>query len=317
MKQKRFEELRRAQWERLEEWLEHRDTSGSLELPARHRALCRDLSLANQRGYSPTLVGRLQRLALRTHRELYGVKAERPLVLARWFLVDIPRLIRQEWRLFLVACLAFWGTGLALGLAVAHEPHWALSWMGSEELARMKDMYTQTQGRLGRRGATDDLAMFGFYIWNNVSICFRTFAAGFFGGVLALASLAFNGVNGGIVASWLSQDPATRTNFWSFVVTHSAFEITGLELAGVAGMRLGLSLCFPGDLRRAQSLQVNARRIYPILVAAALLTVTAAFFEAFWSARGAVPPAAKYAVGGCMWALVTAWIVWGGRRHAA
>lgn len=312
MRQKSFEQRHRREWDALEECLEGHD---AFELPARHRALCRDLSLAGQRGYSPALAQRLQELALRSHRRLYGVRTERPLVLLGWMREDVPRTVRKEWRLLLMSFLAFWGTGLALGLVVAHSPHWALSWMDADQLDRMREMYGSAHERLGRRGAQDDLAMFGFYIWNNVSICFRTFAGGLFGGVTALVSLAFNGVHGGIVASWLSRDPTTSTNFWSFVVTHSSFEITGLQLSGMAGMRLGLSILLPGRLRRGDSLREAARGIFPVLVAAALLTVLAAFFEAFWSARQDVAPLAKYVVGGACWIGVVSWLALSGRRR--
>ena len=65
-------------------------------------------------------------------------------------------------------------------------------------------------------------------------------------------------------------------------------------LSGVAGMRLGLALIHPGRLSRRHALYAASQRMFPVIVGAALLTVLAAFFEAFWSANGAIPVAVKY-----------------------
>lgn len=317
MKQSLFEQQHAALWADIEDLLAPKPKGDRKELPRLYRALCQTLSLARQRGYSPSLTARLHTLALAAHRQIYGAALERPAVLRNWLLREFPQRVREEWRLLLVAVLAFWGVALAVGILVWHQPEWAYSWIPPRELAKYQRMYSTAAARLGREGSGSDLMMFGFYIWNNVSIGFRTFAGGVFGGVPALLSLAFNGLHGGVVASWLSRDPLTREAFWSFVVTHSAFEITGLLLSGVAGMRLGLALICPGPYRRFHALTRAARHMYPVMVGAALLTVLAAFFEAFWSAAPGLTPEIKFGVGGVAWLLVLAYFSLAGRQHAA
>ncbi|SFN47754.1 Uncharacterized membrane protein SpoIIM, required for sporulation [Formivibrio citricus] len=316
MKQSLFEQQHAALWAKIEMLLADKPQGDRKELPRLYRALCQTLSLARQRGYSPSLTEHLHTLALAAHRQLYGAAIERPAVLRHWLTSRFPRLVREEWRLFLIASLIFWGAGLAVGLLVWFYPEWAYSWVSPQELAKYKRMYSQAAARLGREGSGSDLMMFGFYIWNNVSIGFRTFAGGILGGVPALLSLAFNGLHGGVIASWLSRDPVTREAFWSFVITHGAFEITGLILSAVAGMRLGLSLISPGRYSRHHSLLRTAQRMLPMVVGAALLTALAAFFEAFWSAMPGLAPAIKYAVGGGAWLLVLAYFTLAGRHEA-
>jgi uncharacterized membrane protein SpoIIM required for sporulation len=78
-------------------------------------------------------------------------------------------------------------------------------------------------------------------------------------------------------------------------------------------MRLGLSLIHPGRLSRAHALHAASQAIFPVIVGAALMTVLAAFVEAFWSGSAAIPPAAKYAVGTLCWLLVIGFFVFAGR----
>ncbi|GAB2869161.1 stage II sporulation protein M [Pseudoduganella ginsengisoli] len=315
MKQQQFEQQHGALWEEISAILENRSPQPGA-LPALYRRLSQCLALAEQRGYSPALTDYLHALSSECHMRLYGTVAERPRALMQWMLHDFPCRVRSEWRLLVAAMLAFWATALVLGLLVWYQPQWAYSFMDPDQLEHMRHMYSPGSIRLGRGGAEGDVMMFGYYIWNNVSIGFRTFAGGIFGGLPALFSLAFNGVHLGIVASWLSRDPATTNNFWSFVITHSSFEITGLVLSGMAGMRMGLAMLAPGRMTRRHALVTASRAMFPVAVGAALLTVLAAFVEAFWSASTAISPVIKYAVGGGCWIAVIAFLVLAGRTKA-
>lgn len=311
MKQKQFEAENAALWTEIAAILDGSQADGRA-LPALYRRLCQCLALCRQRGYSPSVADYLQKMVGDCHRRLYGTAIERPNTLLRWMLVEFPARVRDEWRLLLLAFLAFFGVALGVGLLVWYQPHWAYSFSSAKDLENMRQMYQPGAMKLGR-GGEGDLQMFGFYIWNNVSICFRSFAAGVFGGIPALLSIGLNGLHLGVVAAWLSKDPGTSGQFWSFVITHASFEVTGLLLCGVAGMRLGLSLIHPGRMSRAHSLQVASVRIFPVLVGGALLTAFAAFFEAFWSASSVVPAGAKYAVGALCWALVIGFFAFAGR----
>lgn len=311
MKQQQFEADNAALWAHIGAILDGREQDQTA-LPALYRRLCQCLALALQRGYSPSVASYLQSLVADCHRRLYGTSLERPNTLLRWVLVEFPCRVRAEWRLLLLAFLAFFGVALGVGVLVWLQPHWAYAFSSSGELDKYRGMYQPGAMKLGR-GGEGDLMMFGHYIWNNVSICFRSFAGGVFGGIPALLSIGLNGMQGGVIAGWLSKDPATSTPFWSFVITHASFEITGLLLSGVAGMRLGLSLIHPGRLSRAHALQAASVTMFPVLVGGALMTALAAFFEAFWSASPSIPADVKYAVGGLCWMLVIGFFVFAGR----
>ncbi|MES2297342.1 MAG: stage II sporulation protein M [Pseudomonadota bacterium] len=314
VKQKQFEAEHAELFEQIRA-IQDGSSPAPEALPELYRRLCQCLALCTQRGYSPALADQLQNMVAACHHRLYGSAINRPGTLLRWMLVELPRRVRAEWRLLLLAILGFWGVGIGLGLLVWFQPHWAYSFMSPAELDKMRVMYQPGQMRTGR-GGEGDMLMFGFYIWNNVSICFRTFAGGLFAGIPALLSVVYNGMHGGVIAAWLSRDPATRQNFWSFVVTHSSFEITGLLLSAVAGMRLGLTVIRPGRLSRRHALTAASRTIFPVIIGAALLTALAAFFEGFWSANQNIPANVKYAVGAVCWSAVIGFFTFAARERA-
>lgn len=312
MRQAQFEQLHGPLWEQVEALLSARRSEEQARLPELYRRLCQCLALAEQRGYAPALTGYLRSLALRCHRQLYGASAARPLALASLFF-QLPRTVRAHWRLLLAVLVLFYGTALAAGVFVWLDPQRAFLFESPMDLERMHKMYSPSSVRVGRGGAEGDVLMFGFYIWNNVSIGFRTFAGGVAGGLPALFSVGLNALSLGVTGAWLSLDPATRTSFWSFVVTHASFEITGLLLSAMAGMHVGWAVLRPGRLTRRRALQEAARTMFPVVAGAAALTVLAASFEAFWSARTAIPPEVKFTVGGICWLLVILYFGLAGR----
>ena len=92
MRQAVFEERYGVDWNRFEQWLDRderrrkRAADAALEpanalpdaeVPQAYRRICQHLALARDRQYSPELVDRLNRLALRRHHLLHGARARR------------------------------------------------------------------------------------------------------------------------------------------------------------------------------------------------------------------------------------------------
>ena len=286
------------------------------ELPARYRRLCQDLALARHRHYSAALQERLNALALRGHELLYRTRDRLRDRVARYVVLTIPRTVRGEWRLLLVASLVFFGPYIGMMLAVLVEPSLALSVLDAGTLAGIEEMYDPTSEHLLRqRDADSDVLMFGFYIRNNTGIGFRTFGSGALFGLGSIAALVFNGVYLGTVFGHLVGVGFAET-LLSFVLGHSAPELGAIVLSGAGGMRLGFALLAPGRRSRAAALAHAAHRAVPLVWAAAGLFLVAAFIEAFWSSQVGVPLPLKAVFGGGVALLIGAWLLAGGRRHA-
>jgi uncharacterized membrane protein SpoIIM required for sporulation len=177
-------------------------------------------------------------------------------------------------------------------------------------------MYSPSTKAIGRERESDtDLAMFGFYIRNNIGIGFQTFAGGIAFGIGSLFFLVYNGVSIGTVAGYLAQFGYGET-FFSFVIGHGAFELTAIVIAGAAGLKLGSALLAPGRKQRLRALADAARIAVQLMYGAALMLLVAAFIEAYWSSSADIPAAVKFTVGTVLWVGVVLYLVAGGRRAA-
>ena len=155
--------------------------------------------------------------------------------------------------------------------------------------------------------------MFGFYIYNNIGIGFRTFASGILFGVGAVFFLVFNGLSIGTVGGYLTQAGFSDT-FYPFVAGHSSFELLAIVFCGAAGLKLGFALLSPGNWRRIDALKRASHDAVQIVYAAAVMLLIAAFIEAFWSSSTALPVPVKYVAGVSGWVLLLAYFFLAGRK---
>src|SRR2546423_1081491 len=315
MKQTPFEAAHAQEWQAFEEFLDKRKSFNEDEMPERYRRLCQSLALAADRHYSPTLVDRLNRLALRGHHALYQNRRRQTQRVVEFLLAGFPALVREEWRLVLAGMLLFFGPLLALMAVLQLFPEFVHYLLAPEQIASFHEMYDPAARRLGMREADTSLFMFGFYIWNNVRIGFQTFAGGLAFGVGSIWFLASNGVVIGAVAGYLTQIGYSET-FWSFVAGHSSFELLAIVLSGAAGLRLGMALIAPGNVSRKAALMAAAKPAVRMMYGAALMFFIAAFVEAFWSPLTEVPYRVKISAGIGGWVALLAYFTFLGRARA-
>lgn len=286
------------------------------ELPRLFRQVSKDLAVARSRGFDTALVERLNSLALRAHQVVYATQRGSLSRFATFWTRTFPRAVRAEWRAMTLALVLFYGGGLVFGLAVVIEPDLAYRFMSPGEVDSMQQMYDPAREMITRPGgAESDLTMFGFYIYNNIGIAFRTFASGLVFGLGSFFFVAFNGLVLGVVAGHLINVGAANV-FFPFVIGHGAPELTAIVISGAAGFRLGWALVAPGRLRRAEALKVAARAVLPLVYGAGGMLVVAAYLEGFWSAS-AVPKPVKYGVGAVLWAATAGYLLFAGRYRGA
>jgi len=328
MKQIIFEQLHKAEWEAFERWLErsgrknkgrHQAVPGDAlpdqDIPRAYRRICQLLALARDRQYSPDLIDRLNRVALRGHHMLYGARGGHSARVLSFFAAGFPRLVRAEWRLVAAAAALFAGPLLLLLTVLPFFPDFIYYFIDPAGLARFQEVYDPANPRLGMRQSDDNVMMFAFYIWNNVKIGFQTFATGVLLGIGSIFYLLYNGSQIGAVAGHFSGAGFSEP-FWSFVSGHSALELGAIVLSGAAGLKLGSALIAPGARSRKAALVQAARPAVRLMYGAAAMFLIAAFIEGFWSPLTAFPASVKYAVGCVLWAFVLGYFLFSGRGRA-
>ncbi|MDX5332661.1 MAG: stage II sporulation protein M [Gammaproteobacteria bacterium] len=327
MNQEQFIARHQANWERLEALLAagrgkpaqpDAATTDPGEFPRLYREACHHLALARARLYSQPLIERLDDLVLRGHQRLYQSRSGLAGRMLRFAAADFPATVRREWRALLLACLLFYGPFFGMLVTVQFAPEFVYTVLDGWTVVNMESMYDpENHERLGReREADSDVLMFGYYIRNNTSIGFQTFAGGLVFGLGTLFYLIYNGLVIGAVAGHLTHIGYIET-FWGFVAGHSAMELTAIVISGAAGLKLAAGLVRPGRKSRLRALLDNGRVAVTLVFGAAAMFFIAAFIEAFWSSIAATPVTIKWGVGIVLWVLLIAYFLFLGRRRAA
>lgn len=319
MKQQQFEQQHQALWQQFAATLTALEQGGAADLrefTAQYRLICQQAALAQSRGYGERLSALLADLALRGHQQLYQRNDNFAQRMLRFALLEFPRHVRREWRIVGASLLVFVLPLLVLATTCYLRPELAYSIYDADTIANFEAMYNPQSKAIGRARESDtDLAMFGYYIKNNIGIGFQTFAGGIAWGVGTLFFLVYNGISIGTVAGYLAQFGYGET-FFSFVVGHGAFELTAIVIAGAAGLKIGVAMLAPGRKQRLRALTDAAREAVQLIYGAALMLLLAAFIEAYWSSSASVSASVKFGVGAVLWASVVAYFAFGGRRAA-
>jgi uncharacterized membrane protein SpoIIM required for sporulation len=313
-----FEHKNQDRWleyERLVEGLEKgRKPPEAGRMPQRFRELCVDLSLADARMYGTRITERLNALVIRGYEQIYRTRRGSWTKVVFFLTAGFPQAVRREWRLFWLCNLVFWLPFFVMMLSSGHDIRWTQAVLGPGGMASMEQMYGGKAEQLAhlREEYGSNFMMFCFYIYNNVAIDFKIFAGGMAAGVGTMFFLLFNGLHMGAAAGYVNH-AGNPESFWTFVCGHSSFELIGMIVSGMAGMRLGLAILNPGRLPRSRALVEAGKQALPLIYGAAFLTAMAAVVEGFWSAQD-IPSAVKYTFGITAWALHAVYFLLAGRR---
>lgn len=279
-----------------------------------YRRACEHLALARARAYPRYMIDKLERITADAHQVIYQ---RRDFGVARaWHAIayDFPRAVRAHSGYVWLSAVLLYLPMFVVGWLVYERPDLILSIVDSDTIAQMEASYSDSAEAIGSiRGADENWLMFGFYIFHNISISFQCFAGGLAAGVGSILALLFNGAFIGAIAGYLTER-GYSSNFYSFVVTHGAFELTAIVLSGATGLRIGHALIAPGRNTRLQSLVLACRECMPIIYGFVVMLIIAAAIEAFWSSARWLPLAVKYTVAAVCWLAVILYLTLQGRR---
>lgn len=279
-----------------------------------YRQLCYCLALARERHYSPLLIDKLEALVFRGHQSFYQKRLGIFQNIFRFILHGFPQAVRQQANFVWVASALFYLPIVVIFLLMLVFPDMIYMIVDASTVTSMEHMYDPVAERFGtERGSDNDFYMFGHYIRNNIGIAFQTFAGGILLTIGSQFYLLFNGFMFGAIAGHIYNIGYSET-FFSFVIGHGAFELTGIVIAGAAGLQLGWAILSPGIYSRKQALVNAARSAIQLVYGSIFLLLIAAFVEAFWSSTHIVSANTKYWVGLVFWLMVFSYLILLGRN---
>ena len=280
------------------------------------RELSQDLNIAKSHGFDPAIIERLNLLVNEGNQILYGQSGWSLKIPARFIWQTFPQKVRCQWRGILAVTLLFYGLMFFFILLCISFPDISREIISAHTLAQMEDMYNPESAHfLTPREVSGDADMFGFYIYNNISIAFRAFAGGILAGIGSLFILGFNAVYLGTIIGHLINSGFSETLF-PFVIAHGSFELTAIVFSGYAGLLLGYRFFITNGLSRGDSIKKAGQDALPIIAGAAIMLVIAAAIEAFWSSKHFLPIRLRIGVGVTLWVLLLLYFLFAGRSSS-
>lgn len=292
-----FVEKRERDWQELSRLCDRADASISqlradeLRTFVRlYKAVSADLTRARTFSNNQELIDFLNDLCARAYAILYRPRRRNFLKMVSGGVALAAQVFRRRFAFTLAAFLVFVLSGVFANLLIRYQPEAIALYVppGFEEAFRQ----WRDQNK-GERSFAESTAMLGFYASNNPLVALRT--AGIAAGTFGIGTLQSMYVNGALLgALTYVVEPVGRIPYlYVSILPHGVPELTGIFLAGGAGLLLGFALLRPGQMTRGQSVLIAGKDAIVMTMTAFVLMFIAAPIEAYFSFNPNVPMAAK------------------------
>lgn len=257
-----------------------------------YRRVCSDLVLARSVPLHADLLDYLNSLVARAYAIMHTSGRPRRRSLRQFFGIDLPRSVRRERRLIVLAAFVLLAGAVTGAFCVAHDPYALGALIPEDHQSITPSERVHQEARSSGKLAGDHAAAFsGWLFTHNMEVSVLVFALGLTYGLGTLALLFFNGVPLGALAMQYHLE-AQDWFFWAWILPHGVTELTVVCIAGGAGFSIARGLWMPGRLRRATAVAREARGATAMLLGALPWLGIAGAVEA--SVSQTHPPALSY-----------------------
>jgi uncharacterized membrane protein SpoIIM required for sporulation len=279
-----------------------------LSLPLLYRSALSSLSVARATSLDNALVAYLEALCLRGYFYLYGARRGLRQRIGDFFLRDWPQAIRDLWRETWVSVgLTAVGVGAGFWLVASDKGWYDAIIPASLAGGRNPDASAEMLRSVLYGGSGNHfLSGFAAYLFtHNVQVAILAFALGF---AFALPSVLLILMNGCVLGAMLEVYSAKGLGFelGGWLAIHGTTEIFAIALAGAAGMRIGTSIAFPGELPRMAAAAHAGRIAATAMVGVVVMLLFAGLLEGI-GRQTITSDTARYAIGG---GLLAFWIAY-------
>ena len=287
----RFRREREDSWRQLETLLARAEGSAPsalsdedmLAIPGLYRSALSSLSVARATSLDQALIDYLEALCARAYFFVYGARTTLRERVARFFASDWPLAVKSLWRETVIAFAITLAGVVTAFMLVQADPEWYAAFV-SPEMAGGRDPTASTATltqTLYHDGEDSGLGVFATFLFtHNAQVALFAFALGFAFCVPSATLLAYNGAAlGAMLALFASRGLAFQFLGWIFI--HGVTELFAVILAGAAGLRIGWSIAFPGNLARIQAAEHAGRHGAVVIIGVVLMLMIAGLLEGF------------------------------------
>jgi len=287
----RFRKEREESWRQLETLLDRAERHAPksltddemLAIPALYRSALSSLSVARATSLDQALVDYLEALSARAYFFVYGARATLLERLQGFFAHDWPHAVKQLWRETIVSALLMLAGTITAFLLVSADPDWYSAFI-SPEMASGRDPNATTEflrSTIYDGGDSDGLGTFATFLFtHNAQISIFAFALGFAFCAPTALLLVYNGCTlGAMFAVFASRGLGVEFAGWIFI--HGVTELLAVVLAGAAGLRIGWSIAFPGELSRIGAAERAGRQGAIVMMGVVVMLFIAGLLEGF------------------------------------
>lgn len=279
------------------------------ELVGLYQRVSTHLSYARTYFRDPVLQAALTRLTARAGAVVYGTRPRTVRAALRFVSTTFPAALWYARWFVAVSSAVFLLPAAAMGAWLANSPR-ALDAAAPPAL---REAYVSED--FESYYSSDPAAQFAAAVTtNNIQVAIMAFAGGILLCVPTLLLLVVNGANLGGAAG-LFAAVGENAKFYGLIIPHGLLELSGVMIAGAAGLRLGWTLIDPGDRPRGAALIEEGRRAIVIVVGLVGVFVTAGVIEGF--VTGHLPTPARVRIGVVVELAFLAYVVVAGRSAAA
>lgn len=279
MREVAFLKQNAQKWKSFEAMLQSKNASSPDALAALFIELTDDLSYARTHYPKTKTTAYLNTLTARVHQAIYRSKKEPRGRLARFYLIELPRLFRNSHKELLYSFIIF-ALAVLIGVVSALNDSTFVRLILGDSYVNMTQNNIAKGDPLGVYKGGSELEMFIAITFNNIRVSFFAFAAGLCFSVGTAMLLFYNGVMLGAFQTFFYQKKLLVTSLLTIWI-HGTLEISAIVVAGAAGLAMGNSILFPETFSRSESFRRGATQGVKIIIGLLPLFITAGFLESF------------------------------------
>ncbi len=278
MKESLFIKQNKKKWKELEKHLASGNSDPD-KLSDLYIQVSDDLSYARTFYQNRSVRLYLNNLAQKVYSNIYKSRRSRWSDIIFFWKEELPKIVwdsRKE--LTLSFCVFVLAVSIGVFSAIK-DPEFVRVVLG-DQYVNMTEANIEKGDPMAVYKTSKETDMFLGITLNNVKVDFLTFASGLVLGIGSILIMFYNGIMVGVFQYYFVQKGLfvdSALTIW----LHGTLEMSGMVLAGAAGIRLGSGLVFPGTYSRLQAFQVSAMNGFKLLMGTIPITIFAAIIESF------------------------------------